>query len=236
MAIESEKGEIVRQKQLAFIGQVLDVYTSSMENHLAAIRESVRWLGDCLQQAAEATKKEREQFTDILSTVERQVEILDKKRQHVNRFAARMGSAFSTFDPGEVVEEALSFSIRLARVREVSLKPEVADALPSLYNDPARIHFLLLTLIDDMVERVGSGGEIILRASPVENAVLIEVEGHGAAGATARPSGEENPHWSIGLQIVPDLGGRLETTEIGSDVKRSSLFLPLEQSPAPPNA
>ncbi|MBW1742000.1 MAG: HAMP domain-containing histidine kinase [Deltaproteobacteria bacterium] len=233
--MESEKGEIVRQKQLALIGQVLDVYTSSMENHLAAIRESVRWLGDCLQQAAEATKEEREQFTGILSTIERQVGILDRKSQHVDRFAARMDSAFSAFDPGEVVEEVLSFSTRLARVREVSLKPEVAEALPSLYSDPARIHFLLLTLIDDMVERVGSGGEIILRASPVENTVLIEIEGHGATGATDRPSGEGNPHWSIGQQIVADLGGRFETTKIGSDVKRSSLFLPLEQSPASPD-
>lgn len=232
--MESEKEEIVRQAQLAFIGQLLHGYTLSMEDHLAAIRESVRWLGDCLQQAAEATKEEREQFTDILSTVERQVEILDKKSRHVDRFAARMGSACSTFDPGEVVEEALSFSTRLARVREVSLKPEVGEALPSIYSDPAKIHFVVVTLIDDMVERVGTGGEVILRALPVENAVLIEVEGHAATEATARPSVEKNPHWSIGEQTVSDLGGRLETTQTGNLVKRSSLFLPLEQSSAPP--
>jgi hypothetical protein len=234
--MESEKGESVRQEQLSFIGQLLDGYVSGMKNHLAAIKESVISLGDRLQQATEATEEERKKFTDILATVERQVGILDEKSQYLDRFAARMGSAFSTFDPGEIVEEVLSFSTRLARVREVSLKPEVAETVPSLYNDPARIHFLLVVLIDDMVERVGSGGEVILRASPVESAVLIEVEGRPATEATALSPGEKTPHWSIGQQIVSDLGGRFETTDVESGVKRSSLLFPLEQSLASPNA
>ena len=226
----------MRQEQLASIGRLLDGYTSGMDKHLAAIRESVLQLGHRLQQATEATDKERKQFTDILATVERQVDILEMKTRHLKRFAVRMGSAFSTFDPGEVVEEVLSFLTRLARVREVSLKPEIAATLPSLYNDPSRIHFLLVILIDDMVECVGCGGEVILRASPVENAVLFEVEGRTAAGATARPRENNNPHWFVGQQIVPDLGGRLETINIEYNVKRSSLFFPLEPSSAPPNA
>jgi hypothetical protein len=234
--MESEKGEIVRQEQLAFIGQLLDGYASAMKNHLAAIKESVISLGDRLQQATEATEEERKRYTDILATVERQVGILDEKSQYLDRFAARMGSAFSTFDPGEIVEEVLSFSTRLARVHEVSLKPEVAETVPSLYNDPATIYFLLVVLIDDMVERVGSGGEVILRASPGENAVLFEVEGRGATKAAALSPGEKTPHWSIGQQIVFDLGGRFETTDVESGVKRSSLLFSLEQSSAPPNA
>jgi hypothetical protein len=226
--MESEKREIVRQEQLAFIGQLLDGYASGMKKHLAAIKESVVWLGDHLQQAAEATEEERKQFTDILATVERQVGILDEKSQHLDRFAGRMDPAFSTFDPGEVVQEVLSFSTRLARVREVSLTPEVAETLPGLYSDPARIHFLLVILIEDMVERVGSGGKVILRASPVENAVLVEVEGHAVSGAPPSPSEENNPHWSIGQQIVSDLRGRFETTDVENDVTRSSVFFPLD--------
>jgi hypothetical protein len=147
-----------------------------------------------------------------------------------------MDTPFSTFDPGEVVEEVLSFSTRLAHVQEVSLKPEVAESLPSLYNDPVKIHFLVLILINDMLQRVGRGGEIILRAVPTKNMVLIEVEGHGVTQAVASPPEEQKPHWFIGQQVVPDLGGRLETTEIGTDVKRSSLFLPVKQAPVPPNA
>jgi hypothetical protein len=230
--MESENGEIVRQKQLAFIGQLVDRYASGMDNHLAAIRESVVWLGDHLQQATEATDKERKQFTDILATVERQIDILNRKNQHLSRFAQRTGAAFGTFNPGEVVEEVLSFSTRLARVREVSLKPEIADTLPDVSNDPSSIHFLLVILVDDMVERVGRGGEVILRASPAENAVVIDVEGHRTAGVAVQSSRARNPLWSVGQQVVPDLGVRLETTDIKSNVQRSSLFLPLDRSSA----
>lgn len=234
--MESDNEEMLRQRQLAFVGKVLAGFTCSMEDHLAHIQESAGWLGDRLQQAAGATEEERDRFTHILSTIERQLKVLVQKSQHLHQFARRMDTPFSTFDPGEVVEEVLSFSTRLAHVREVALKPEVAESLPSLYNDPVKIHFLVLILINDMLQRVGRGGEIILRAVPIKNLVLIEVEGHGVTEAVAPPPEEQKPHWFIGQQVVPDLGGRLETTEIGSDVKRSSLFLPVKQAPVPPNA
>jgi len=226
--MEPNKEENVRQKQLAFVGKVLAGFTSGIEDHLATIRASVDWLGDCLQQAAGEGEEERGEFENILSTVEGHVNILVQKSQHLDRFAQRMGTAFSTFDPREVIEEIVAFSTRLARVRGISLKPEVAAALPTFYNDPVRIHFLVLVLINDMMERVGRGGEIILRAVPGENGVRIEVEGHGGTEVMAPSPEEENPHWFIGQQVVTDLGARLKTTTIGSDTKRSSLFLPVK--------
>jgi signal transduction histidine kinase len=231
--MEADKAEMLRQRQLAFVGKQLAGFSFGMEGHLATIRKSADCLGDCLQQAAGATVEERDRFAQILSTIQKQIKILVTKSQHLFRFAQRMDTALSTFDPGELVEEVLAFSSRLARVREVTLRPEVAEILPSLYNDPMRIHFLVLVLMNDMLERVGSGGEVILRATPAENGVLIEVEGQGIKETGARSPEGEHSHWLIGQQVVAGLGGRLETTGIGSDRKRSSLFLPTTLQPGP---
>ncbi len=217
---------MLRQRQLTFIGKVLDGYTHTIPHYLAAIRESTGRLGDLLGEASQLSEEDLETFTNILSTIDRQVKMLAGKSQHLSRFSQRIGTASSTFDPWEIIEEAVSFSTRAAHVREISLLPEATETLPNLYSDPARVHFLVSILIDDMLERVGSGGKIVLRAGSAEKGVLIEVEGHSTSEAPAPPPEEGKRYWPIGQQVVADLGGRLQTTATQGDTTRSSLFLP----------
>jgi hypothetical protein len=221
----------LRQRQLAVIGKVLASFAQDMQDRLATIRESDGWLGDLLGQAGHGTEEDRGRFGEILSTIERQVKVLDRKSEDLSRLAQRMGTGLCTFDPGEIVEEAVTLSSRSAHLREVSLRPEVAETLPSLYSDPVRVHFLVLILINDMLERTGRGGKVIVRAGSVEKSVLIEIEGSGTLEAVAPPE-EGNQYWSIGQQVVADLGGRLQTTAIGRDKNRTSMILPIKQMPS----
>lgn len=230
LVIGSDKEKILHLKQLTFISKVLAEYTHGTRNNLAIIRESAGWLGDLLGGAGQRTKEDHEQFANVLSIIDRQVKILDRTSMHLSRFAQRVGVAFCTFDPGEILEEAVSFFTRFVRQREVSLKSEVAETLPSLYSDPVQIHLLIFVLINDMLERVGRGGKIVLHAGSAKHEVLIEVEGHGTLEAAAIPSEKGNQFWSTGQQIVADLGGRLQTTTVGSDMKQTSLFLPIKQT------
>lgn len=229
--MKPDQEEILRQKQMAFIGKMLDDLTQRTRNHLGTIQESVERLGDVLRQADRCTEEDREKYAGILSSIERNVKILARKNQHLNRFAQRTGTAFSTFDPKELVEEAMSFSTRFARLREVTIKHEVAETLPSLYSDPGRIYFLVSILINDMLERVTRGGKIILRAGSVEKGVLIEIEGYGTFESAATSTEKGNRYWSIGEHVVVDLGGHLKTTETAHDMQRTSLFLPVKQAP-----
>ncbi|MBW1739855.1 MAG: hypothetical protein JRJ42_01830 [Deltaproteobacteria bacterium] len=227
--MEPDKGEMLRQRQLAFIGRVIAGFTDKIQDHLGTIRESAGWLDELLGQEGQGAEEDRKKFVDIVSTIESQAKILVQKIQHLNRFAQRMGAPFTTFDPGEIVDEAVFFTTRFARVRDVSLRPEVAETLPSLYSDPVRLHFLVLILIKNMLERVSKGGKVLLRAGSVEKGVLIEVEGHGTLEVMAPE--ERNPYWSLGQQVVADLGGHMQTTMIAPGKKRTSLFLPINQVP-----
>jgi len=62
--------------------------------------------------------------------------------------------------------------------------------------------------------------------------LLIEVEGHGVGEDAASSAPEAgNQYWPIEQEVVGHLGGRLEATAVGHDMKRMSLFLPSEQAP-----
>lgn len=225
--MEPNREEIFRQKHMAFIGKVLACFPHSIRNRLATIRESAGLMGDLLGQEDQWSEEDRAKFTGILSTIENQVNILVQKSQYLDRFAQRMGKTLSTLDPGEIVEEVVSFSSRFARLRQVSLKLDAAKTLPSLYNDPLGIYFLVSIMINDMLERVERGGKVIVRVEQIDNEVLIEVQGHGTF---LSPEGKGNQYWPTGQQVVDDLSGHLETSTIGRDMRQTSLFLPLKQA------
>lgn len=227
--MELAKKDMLRQRQLAPIGNVLSDFSHSIQSCLAPVRESAGWLRELLGQECPGLEDDREKFADILLTIEKQINILVQKSEHLNRFAQRMFTAFSIFEPGEIVEEAVSFTSRFAYLRNVSISSEIAETLPALYSDPVRINFLISILINDMLEKTESGGKIVLRTKPIEEeGVLIEVEGYGVSEDVAPVSDEGNQYRLLCQQVLADLGGRLEITAIGHDRRLASLFLPIE--------
>jgi len=228
----SDWEEVLRQKQLAFVGKVLASLTDNMQNHMAIIREANGRLGGLLEQAGQQAPEDQERFGRVLSTIERHLKILAQKNEQLSRFAQRTAHPFSSFEAKELVEEAVSFSTRLAHVRGVSFEREIPETLPNLHSDPVRVHFLISILIHNMLERVPRDGKVILRAESVEEGVRIEVEGHGTLQAPASSAAEiEAPHRSVVEWVVGDLGGRLDVNAMADDVNRTALFLPTGEVP-----
>jgi signal transduction histidine kinase len=222
----------LRKRELTFIGSVLASVTLGIREHLARTQESAARLVDLLGQANQGTGDDREKLADLLLAIQRHVKILIHKSDHLDRFARRMSSLFSTFDLREVVEEAILFSTRPAQRCEVSLRLEVANPLPSLYGDPLRVHFVVLILMHSMLERMSRGGEVIVRVGPKEKGVFVEAEVDGTQDAASKePSEEVTRYWTIGQQIVTDLGGDLQPASMAHDVKRTTLFLPTQHVP-----
>jgi len=226
--MELFREEILRQRELTFIGTVLTNFIHGLRKHLVAAQGSAARLGNLLAQEDQETGDDRKKLADLLFAIERHAKILTHKNEHLNRLARRMGRPSSTFDPGEVVEEALLFSTRRAHLREISLRLDVANPLPSLYGDPLRVHFVVLILMNSMLEQVSRGGKVIVRIGPAEKGVLVEAEGYGIQDATSKePSEEVSRYWTIGQQVVTDLGGDLQPASMAHDVKRTTLFLPI---------
>ena len=80
-----------------------------------------------------------------------------------------------------------------------------------------------------MLERVERDRKVIVRVDQIDNGVLIEVQGHGALDISAPSPEGMGQYWPAGQQAVDDLGGRLETSTTGPDMRQTSLFLPIKQ-------
>jgi signal transduction histidine kinase len=223
----SDREELLRQKQLAFVGKVLANLTDNMQDHMNSIQEANGRLGGLVEQAGPQDPEDQERFGRVLSAIKRHLESLAQKNEHLRRFAQRTAQPFSSFEAKELVEEAVSFSTRIAHVRGVSLEQEISDTLPSLHCDPVRVLFLISILVQNLLERVPRDGKVIVRAASADEGIRIEVEGHGMLEADASSAhGIGAPHWSAVESVVGDLGGRLDVTPTADDLNRTAVFLP----------
>lgn len=228
--IEHEREKLLHRSQLAFIGKMLMALTQKIPHHLAALQASAGRLATLLEQAHQEKEQDNPKLTDLLSTIERYVKILDQKTQHLNQLGQRMGRQLSTFNPGEVVQEAVLFSTRLAHLREISLRLEVEEPSPTVYGDSTCVHFLVSILIDTMLERMGEGGQVIVNARPSEKGFRISVAGHGTLAPISDFRHDmENRSYTLAQKLAVDLKGHLEPANIQGDTRLLALFLPVEQ-------
>lgn len=227
--MKQEKGESLRQKELAFIGKMLTAYTQKISDHLSVLQVSADRLANLLEQANQGTEEDNRKLADLLSPIGRHLTNVSQKTQHLQRFGQRMGTGLSTFNHVEVIEEAILFSTRLAQVYKASIRLKAEKSLPNLHSNPVCLHFLVSMAINRMLARVGEGGKVLVRTGPSDKGLCITVAGHGTWESVTSSEGEKaEQDWSMGQGLAAGLGGYLEPATPGHDTAQLSIYLPME--------
>lgn len=229
--MEPGREEILRKKQMAFIGRTLACFPYGIMDRLSTIRISADVLGSRIKQEEQWNEEDSKEFIRILSTIDKQINTLSRKSRYLDRFAQRMDRTFTTLNPVEIVEEVVSFSGRFARMRQVELTLNAEKKLPDLYSDPLRIYLIVSIMVDDILARLKRGGKVMVELDKEDNSALIKVQGHGAPD-TAVPSTEgTGRHWPAGTQAAADIGARIDTST-HHEMIQTSLFLPVKPAAA----
>lgn len=225
--MESEKEKLPRHKHLAFIGEMVADLTQKVPGHLTTLQASAGRLARLVEQANQEIGEDTNRFSEILSSIDRHIDLLGRKIQILNRFSQRMGSFPAVFDPREIIEEAVLFSSRPAHMRNVSIKVELDENVPSLHNDPVSIHFLVSNVINGMLERVSRGGTVIVNTGAAEEMLMINIEGRGPIEKmVTADQDKQNGFWQTTQELITELGGRLEPENMDHSTKRISFFFP----------
>jgi len=231
--MEWEENKMLRHGHSVIIGKVLAGLMEKVPVHLKSLQASACRLAGLFDRTKQEIGADGNKFPEILSSIDRHIDLLGRKIQILNRFSQRMGSSPAVSDLGEIIEEAVLFSTRLAHLHDVSIKLELDENLPELHNNPVGIHFLVSQLISWMVTRMRGGGKLIVRARDEEGGLMIDVEGQGhLKEGYSSERDTTDPFWPIAQGLIEELGGRWESETNDYPIKRMSLFLPGAQAPA----
>ncbi len=167
--------EKLRWMQLAFVGKLLSGVTHELKNHFAIINESNGLMYDLLLLAEGDSPSSSERYKEIIQVVNERVGMADHTIRLLNRFAHRMDEPLSIFDVNLVIEEEVYLLQKFARQKKISLKTSFHEALPSIYNDPSLLQYVLFCIIYTSLEQLGQDGEVVISTIREEGGTGIKV-------------------------------------------------------------
>jgi C4-dicarboxylate-specific signal transduction histidine kinase len=160
--------ELSRVKEIAFMGKVTASLSHEIKNTLAIINESAGLMGDLLRKDAPEDWPAYSRLTNLLASIEEQVQRSADIVKRLNQFAHTMDKSLADLDLNETVRQTAILAQRFATLRRVNLETQLASNPLYLQSDP----FRLLYVIFGFIERA-------INCSPRESEVSVQTEQSG---------------------------------------------------------
>jgi two-component system nitrogen regulation sensor histidine kinase NtrY len=184
-----------------------------------------------------APMQTRELVEECTTTIVGEVESLKRLVNEFKDFARMPAPRVELTDLHALLTDVLN--IYRGTTGEVELRARFADALPSVFVDPAKIHQVIRNLVNNSLEAMGGRGRIDVETEhrAAENRVRIVVADDGPGIPTADRDKLFLSHYStkqrgsgVGLaivrRIVDEHGGRIEVTDNAPHGTRFAIELP----------
>src|SRR3954470_22617947 len=159
---------LVRSERLAAIGRIAAQITHEIRNPLSSISLNAEELGE---RAPEAR--------DLCDAIVREVDRLTAITEEYLRFARLPKPQVQRADLNDTVRDLLDFVRPELEASGVQVTTSLAPELPRVLADVAQLRQLLLNLLRNAREAMGSGGALAITTRAREDAVEIEVRDSG---------------------------------------------------------
>src|SRR3954468_11153098 len=159
---------LVRSERLAAIGRIAAQITHEIRNPLSSISLNAEELGERAPQARE-----------LCDAIVREVDRLAAITEEYLRFARLPKPQLQRADLNETIGDLLDFVRPELDAGGVQLSLSLSPLLPRVHADVAQLRQLLLNLVRNAREAMGSGGALAIATRGGENAVEIEVRDSG---------------------------------------------------------
>ncbi len=170
----------LRDSQLAALGKLLAGYTHELKNHLAIINESSGLMDDLLEMSEGGDDKLHERFKKIIVTIGERISQANTMAMYLNRVAHRMDVPASTFNVNDLLIEELALMNRFAAMKQISFELNLQEDIPSVYNNPSLLQFMIFSLVNELLETLESGSAIRFFSSMREQNIEIIIVSDGA--------------------------------------------------------
>lgn len=182
----------LRDSQLASLGKLLAGYTHELKNHLAIINESSGLMGDLLDMSGGEDDKTRQRFKKIIATISVRISQANSMAKILNNLAHHMDLPSSVFHVNTLLLDELALIERFARLKSISFDRNLQEDLPSIFNNPSLLQFILFSLVSDLLGRLDSDSTIKFSTLQQGEDIEILIETIGECSPAAGAGDSEN--------------------------------------------
>ncbi len=196
-----------------------------VNNPLASIAEKAGWMKDLLEEEDLASSPNFQEFSDSVDKIEQHVTRARKVVHNLLGFARRMEPAKEKININNLLDETTGFLENEARYVNIHIEKQYADDVPVITSDLSQIQQVVLNLLNNAIDAIGSNGTITVgsRYHAKSDEVELWIADTGKGMSEAELSKIFDPFFttkevgkgtglglSISYSIIEKLGGKIK--------------------------
>jgi two-component system, NtrC family, sensor kinase len=241
---EAALREVEHSHKLSSIGRLAAGVAHEINNPMAIINEKAGLMRDLIELGSSVP--DREKFLSLTDAVISSVERCRSITHRLLGFARRMDVQIETLDINEVLRETLGFLEKEALYRNIEVRLQLAEDLPTIPSDRGQLQQVFLNLLSNSFAAVEDGGNVTITSWDRNSdtvALSITDNGCGMSEETLKRFFEpffttKKKGYGTGLGmfitygIVKRLGGGIEAQSKEGEGTTMTLYLPKNQKNA----
>ncbi|MFW5488029.1 MAG: sensor histidine kinase [Desulfovibrio sp.] len=223
----AEKAELSEQllqsQKLAALGELAAGIAHEINNPLAIIGQESELLQNSLDGLSFATQDDEEMFADSLSEINQQVHRCGAITAKMLDMARKRQAVPQALDINHIVRDMVALTEKEASRHAIEIITTCAGYMPLIYSDPPLIKQVVLNLLNNAIQAIGSEGTItVITGVRPPDGVCIVVRDTGCGISKEDQERIFNPFYttkppgkgtglglSISLRIIDQLGGSI---------------------------
>jgi len=215
--------QVIEAGKLASVGELAAGIAHEINNPIAIMVEEAGWIGDLLHEEDFQDSENLAEFKRALDQIRVQGERCKEITHKLLSFARRTDPRVREVQMNDLIQEIVGVTEQRSRFSNVKINLDLDPSLPAVAASPSEMQQVLLNLINNAIDAIGTGGGEVSITSRVDGEkVVIDVQdtGHGIPKAilprifdpffTTKPVGKGTGlGLSICYGIVKKLGGEI---------------------------